>query len=496
MRGFIRILGSMMAGILCLSSCGSPAENQTNSVTVIVQQDLGTLDPYEAQAAGTQEILFNLFEGLVKIDAEGDFKPAIAESYDIAEDYRTYSFVIRENVTFHNGEKMTMEDVVFSLHRAIETAKSNSPLKNIKEIKETGNTVALSLDQPDSDLLIFLNAAIVPKNYQEQSTRPVGTGPFRFVEYLPQERIVIERNDQYYIEEKKAKLDKVIFKIVTNAEAAFMELQAGTVDIFPNLTSDKADRVTDGYEILEGNQNLIQLMAFNHKAEPFNQPKVRQAINFAMNKQEIIQLTSFGYGSVLGTSLSPKSIPEYYNKETEDLYQQDIEKAKQLLKEAGYEDGLSFTITVPSNYQFHVDTAQVIADQLKKIGVTAKINKIEWGMWLEQVYNGRNYEATIIGLTPTLSPRDSVSRYHSQASDNFMNYSNPNFDQQFDSVIRETDSGKKVQDYHALQLMLAQDAAAVYIQDPALLVAVNKRIKGYQLYKVYIQDMSTVSIEK
>lgn len=488
----------IIAALTCVSfsGCYNGSGENDNSVVVAIQQDLGTLDPHEVEAAGTEEILFNIFEGLVKCDVNGNFNPAIAESYVVSADYLKYTFKIRENIKFHNGEILDTGDVVYSIKRAIELGNSSSPLKNIEDVKVTEeNTVEITLKEANTDLILFLDCAIIPEGYSEQNVKPIGTGPFKFKEYIPQERIVIEKNEDYYLEDKKAKLDRVTFKIVASVDAAFLELKSGSIDIFPYLTADKTDQIKNSYQILEGNQNLIQLMAFNNSSDVFKDVKVRQAVNYAVDKQKIIELTSYGYGVPLGSTMSPKSAAKYYNKETDSLYVTDTDKARALLKEAGYENGLEFTISVPSNYQFHVDTAQVIADQLQNVGITAKIELVDWATWLDRVYSGRNYEATIIGLTPGLAPSDAVSRYYSSASDNFLNYSNSEFDAVFDSTIKELDEESKIEGYKKLQQLISEDAAAVYIQDPSLLVAVKNNIAGYSFYPYYVQDMSTVYIK-
>ena len=173
-------------------------------------------------------------------------------------------------------------------------------------------------------------------------------------------------------------------------------------------------------------------------------------------------------------------------------YDYNVEKAKELLAEAGYANGLTFTITVPSNYQYHVDTAQIVVEQLKAVGITAKIQLVEWNSWLEDVYGKRNFQATIVGLDSNLAPRDSVERFQTDASNNFINYNNPDFDATFEKAIASTVDEEKVEYYKQLQAYLTNDAASAYIQDPPLLVAVNKKLAGYTFYPVYVQDMSKV----
>ena len=173
-----------------------------------------------------------------------------------------------------------------------------------------------------------------------------------------------------------------------------------------------------------------------------------------------------------------------------------MEKAKQLLADAGYANGLEVTLTVPSNYQYHMDTAQVIVEQLKKAGVTAKIEPVEWATWLSDVYKGREYQATVVGLDFNLAPSDVVKRYQSTASNNFVNYVNEAYDTTFAKALAAIDEQEKIVAYKELQKLLFEEAASVYIQDPALLTAVSKELGGYIFYPVYVQDMSLVYFKK
>ena len=147
---------------------------------------------------------------------------------------------------------------------------------------------------------------------------------------------------------------------------------------------------------------------------------------------------------------------------------------------------------MPSNYQYHMDTAQVIVEQLKKAGVTAKIEPVEWATWLSDVYKGRKYQATVVGLDFNLAPSDVVKRYQSAANNNFVNYASEAFDAAFAKGLAAIDEQEKIAAYKEQQKLLAEDAASVYIQDPALLTAVSKNLGGYTFYPVYVQDMSLV----
>lgn len=470
------------------------------SVVVGIQQDLDSLDPHLAVAAGTKEVLFNIYEGLVKPDSEGNLVPAVASDFEISDDAMTYTFTLRDGVTFHNGDVVTVDDVKYSIDRcagllegetkALESAFSIIDSVNIIDEK----TIEVKLSEPNSELIAFFTAAIIPKDSAENDSI-CGTGPFKFVSYSPQESFVIEKYDGYWSEENAAYLDKVEFKIVANTDSAFMELKSGTIDVYPYLTDDQAMQLEGEMNIAVGNMNLVQALFINNAQEPFDDIKVRQAICYALDKDSINQMVAGGRGHEIGSNMF-SGFEKYFVEDLNDVYSYNVEKAKELLADAGYPDGFEMTITVPSNYQFHMDTAQVIVEQLKEVGINATIEPVEWASWLSDVYVGREYQTTIIGLDATLAPSDILYRYQSDNDKNFTNYSNSDFDEIFTEAIATTDEELKVTDYKKLQEILTEDAASAYIMDPPLLVALNKELGGYTFYPVYVMDMSKVYYKK
>ena len=472
------------------------------SVTVGITQELDGLDPHKAISAGTKEVLFNIFEGLVKFDSDGNLNPAVAESYQISSDGMVYTFTLREGVKFHDGSPVTAEDVVYSVKRSAgmlepkdPTVAVDSALSVISDVVAADErTIEIRLKRVDTELLPYLTCAIVPKDYGELDTKPIGTGPFKFVSYTPLQSIVLEKNSEYYIEGVPY-LDRVTFKISSNTDAAFMELQAGAIDILPYITDAQASQLPKGYHMESGPMNLIQGLFINNKVTPFDNKLVRQALCYAVDRQAVIDMVAGGRGNVIGTNMYP-GFKKYYDESLVNVYPYDPEKARELLKEAGYPDGFKFTITVPSNYQYHIDTAQVIVEQLKQVGITAQIQLVEWSSWRSDVYKGRNYETTLVGLAADPAPRKALARFCSTAENNFMNYFNPDFDAIFKQGEAETEEEKKIELYKQMQAMLTNDAVAVYIQDPHQMTAVSDKLGGYTYYPIYVQDMSLVYYKK
>lgn len=474
---------------------GAGGKKEGGNVVVVIPQDLDYLDPQLAVAAGTSEVLFNIFEGLLKPNEKGELYPAVAESYEISPDGLTYTFKLRSGVKFHNGQAVTSADVKFSYERlaGIGTGKPlSTAFGSVQSIEAPDpSTVVIKLKENNSSFLTALTAAIIPNGYENSNKQPVGTGPFKFKEYLPGQRLVVEKFADYYVKGVPS-LDQVEFRIVTDPEAALLALKSGEVDIYPRIGTEKLEELDDAaYTKLSAPQNLVQLMTFNIARKPFDDIRVRQAINYAVDKDEIIQGVALGKGTKLGSNISPV-LAKYYQPGLEDTYPTDIDKAKSLLAEAGYKDGFETTLSVPSNYQFHVDTAQVIAQQLEKIGIKVKIETVEWAVWLDRIYKGRDYDLTIIGLDGKLNPYDILNKYLSDARNNFFNYKSEAFDETLKAAVKEIDDAKQVELYKKAQTILAQDAAAVYIMDPNLNVALSNKLAGYKQYPLYVQDLSTV----
>ena len=485
------------AGGVGSDTTSSSGEAITGGELVVgISQDLGdSLDPYQLTAAGTREVLFNIYEGLVKANASGAYVPAVASESSVSEDGLTYTFPLREGVLFHNGQAVTPDDVVYSFETCAETTVDTAlaaALSAVQDISAEGSTVTITLDEPNPDFLSYVGmVSIVPAGYDEQSTSPVGTGPFRFVSRSVQENLIMENFADYWGE--KAYLDKVTFKIFEDANALMSALGAESVDMAVHLTIDQVNTLNTGaYTTLEGTMNLVQALYLNHAEAPFDNEKVRQAMCYAVDVDEILSLTSEGHGAKLGTSIYP-AFTKYFDESLNDAYPHDVEKAKQLLAEAGYEDGFDMTITVPSNYTPHMNVAQVLVQQLEQVGITDTLEPVEWETWLSRVYAGRDFESTVLGFdAATLSAGALLNCWTSDDENNMINYDNPDYDKLMEQAAVTTDDAKQTDLYKQAAKLLSDTAANVYIQDLADFVVLKNGLEGYQFYPLYVMDLSTV----
>ncbi len=476
----------------------SAAPVMGGELTVGIAQDLDdTLDPQKMVSAGTREVLFNVFEGLVKPDTKGNLVPAVASDYKISETGDTFTFTLRGGVKFHNGNTVTVKDVVYSIKRAAGLDTGTPLIDGFDALKSVESpddkTVVVTLKEPNIEFLALLTAAIIPDG-NDPTKEMIGTGPFKFVSRTPQESIILEKFGGYW--GTPAYVDKVTYKIIDNAETLVMSLKSGAVDLVAHLTSAQVKELGEGFTVKEGTMNLVQAVYLNNSKEPFNNIKVRQALSYAIDRTAIMNYLADGRGAAVGSSMYP-AFQKYFRPELVDYYKYDVEKAKQLLTDAGYPDGFEMTITVPSNYQPHVDTAEVIAEQLKAIGVTVNIDLVDWGTWLSKVYQGRDYQSTVIGVDASMmTARAMLERFSSDSDSNFTNFSDPEYDKVFKEAIACTDDAKQVELYGELQTILTKNAANLYIQDMCDLVAMGNGLQGYEFYPIYVMDLSKVYFTK
>lgn len=497
-------LGVSLAGCASSGGNGSQADNEPKTVRINISADPDSLDPWQSSATDTEAIFHNVFEGLCLYDTAGNIIPGLAESWDISEDGKTYTFHLRQDVTFHNGKKLTSADVLYSYNKLTGLGGEEALTGKFEMIKSLEApdeyTFVAHLSAPSAAFLSLAIVAVLPEGYEEQATKPVGTGPFRFAEYTPSQRIVLEKNEDYYDKGegdapgRMAKVDRVEIYIMDDIAAVVSALRSGQLDIAAVINAEDAQVLESEFDIYNSPQNMVQSLFLNLESEPFDDVRVRQAVSYAIDQDEIVSGVFGGYATRLPSNFSPV-MAAYYNSGLEGTYDHNVEKAKELLKEAGYEDGFSMTITVPANYQKHIDTAQVITQQLAAVNIEAKIELIEWATWLEDVYKNAKYQTTIVGLSGKLDPDSVLGRYESDYRSNFFHFADEEYDRLIEAARVELDDGKRAEEYKRCQEILTEQAAAVYLTDPNLIVACRKDLKGFTFYPVTFYDFSTLYYE-
>ena len=468
------------------------------TLTVAIAADPDGLDPHKTVAASTFQITRNIYDTLVQTDAQGGIQPDLAVKWEPSADGLKWTFTLRQGVKFHNGREMTAEDVKYSFERLLAKETASPRAKDFAVVKSISapdaRTVVFELNKPQAPFLSNLAygwAAIVPKEAVDTlRDKPVGTGPFKVVEWVKDSHVTLERFDGYFVEGVPY-LDKAIFRVITDPAARLAALRAREVDVIPELPAQEvaAVRKDPNLTIVEVPFNGIQYIAINNKVAPFDNVKVRQALNYAVDRRAVIETAQFGVGVPIASHMPPAT--SYYVDLT-GKYPYDPDKAKQLLAEAGLPNGFETTMILPQPYDFHIRNGQVVADQLSKVGIKVKLETMEWGTWLSQVYNGRQYAMTAIGATGRLDPDPFLNAYVSTSPENFRNYKNDKFDQLAAQGAVESDPQKRREIYAQMQTLLADDAALIALLAPLSSVTTQKSVQGWVVYPIDIYDLRTV----
>ncbi|QDQ02472.1 DNA-binding protein [Lysinibacillus fusiformis] len=509
-KNWIYLMLTVIVGLI-MSACSSDDGKEASqgntdgsttdvpqAIVVRVNDDPDFLDPHKATASISYQMILNIFEGLMAPETDGSLKEGLAESYEISEDGLTYTFKIRPGVKFHNGEDVTVEDIQYSFDRLMGKNGGEKMSNNFDNVASTeapdASTFAITLKEPNSNFLYSLTArqsAIIPKsNDGKHNENPIGTGPFAYVKYSPGTNLELTKNENYW-KEGLPYLDKVTFAFQSDDQAAIMSLMANEVDL-TSVPWQRVSEVEGSHTLSHQNNNSSLIVTFNETKAPFDNVKVRQAMNYAISKSDIIDSVFAGYAVPLGSNMSP-AMGDYQKTGLEKMYAQDVKKAKALLAEAGYPDGFKTKITVSSHNDMYSNIAQIVVANLKEIGVDVEIEVVEWGIWLDRVYFGRDYQMTTIDLTGRASAYEILNDYIStNDGENFFLFKNDEYDQIMTDVLKETDQAKQIAYYQRAQEILAEQSAAVYIADYQIVWGSDKQVTGLKSYPFWFHDMSEV----
>ena len=447
-------------------------------LTLGVRLEPPHLDPTAGAAAAIDEIVYaNIFEGLTRIDETGAVKPALAESWTISKDGKIYRFTLHSGVSFHDGTGFDAEDVVFALDRARGEKSINAqkalfePIESVTALDP--NNVEIKLKRPTGNFLFTLglgDAVIVaPESADSNKTNPIGTGPFILSKWAKGVSISLRKNPDYW--GTAAKLDKATFKIVSDSAAALSALMAGDVDAFPIFAAPEMLPQFDAdprFKVMVGTTEGETILSTNNSVKPFDDLRVRQAMAHAINRQALIDGAMFGYGTLIGSHFAPHN-PDY--KDLSAVYDYDIEKAKSLLKEAGLEEGFKARLHLPPT-DYARRSGLIIASDLKKIGIELDIINVEWGQWLKQVFNSKDYDLTIVSHT---EPMD-IGIY--ARDDYYFQYKNPDFNALIAELNGTSDEAQRTGLLHRAQEILNADAVNGFLFQLPKTGVWNAKIKG------------------
>jgi peptide/nickel transport system substrate-binding protein len=482
-----------MAGLMT----GAPALAQKAKDTVVLGMTLEPpgLDPTAAPSAAIGEIVhYNIFEGLTRINVDGSISPLLAESWSMDPDGRSYTFKLRRGVKFQDGEDFDSADVKFSFERAKAEGSTNKAKKavfdNISSVSTPdAHTVILTLNNADGNFLFRMgeNTAIIvdAKSAATNAAKPVGTGPYKFDSWAKGSSITLSKWDGFR-NPAAAKIRRATFRIINDPAAQVAALLAGDVDAFPrfqavqNVAQFKGD---PRFAVATGDTAGKGILAINNKKKPFDDVRVRRALMHAIDRKAFIDGVLEGLAKPIGSHMAPTDAGYV---DLTGQYPHDVEKAKALLKEAGVAAPLNVTLTLPPP-PYARKGGEVIAAQLAKVGINAKIENVEWAQWLSGAYKG-NFELTIINHVEPLD---------------YMVYANPQYYYGYDSkAFRDlvakhaaaTNTKERTRLFGDIQRMLTSDAVNAYIFNPAQVAVGRKGLKGlWSSSPIFANDLGALA---
>ena len=496
-----RNLGIVMVLLLsvALSACTRPpaVEEEHSTLNVGATGEPAGLDMITVSGAGTPFVLlYNVYETLVKLDGEGAIRPLLASEWRTSEDNRVYTFTIDQGARFASGTDVTAEAVVESFERnrgAAATDQIKGKWAVVDTIEATDeDTVEVTLTRPSNQWLYEMTgpAGIVtdPTGAANLATTPAGSGPFEFVKWEEGSYLELKANDSYWA--TPTRFDSVFFRYYADPNAMNTAMLAGQLDIVSNLTVPQAiGQFTDEerFTVHEGTTDGEVVLGFNHRTPALQDLKVRQAINHAIDRQALIDATWGGKGTLIG-SMVPPTDPWY--EDLSDTYEYDQAKARQLLAEAGYAEGLTLRLRVP-NLPYGPPAGRFVAAKLKEVGITVELDELEFpARWLDLVYTAHDYDMTIVAH---VEPRDLGAFAN---PDYYWGYDNPTFQE----LIAKADAGSPEEQVATLKeaaRILADDAAADWLFLLPNLIITTPEISGVQANQISLAfDLTTIAARK
>jgi peptide/nickel transport system substrate-binding protein len=455
------------------------AQAKKDSVVMGMTLEPPGLDPTSAAAAAIAEVtLYNVYETLTKINEDSSVSPLLAESWQVSPDLKAYTFKLRKGVKFQNGEPFDSAAVKFSFERAAAPTSTNKDKNVFQGFEQVttpdADTVVIALKYSEPNLLFLLGqatAAIVePKSAPTDATQPVGTGPYTLGAWAKGSSITLNKWADYR-NAAVIKLAKVTIRFISDPSAQVASLLSGDVDAFPRVAAARSlaqFKSDPRFSVLIGGSKAKTIVTINNKKKPLDDVRVRRAILAAIDRKAMIEGAADGLGTPIGSFYVPGSLGYV---DTTDINPYDPEKVKKLLAEAGVTTPLELSLKLPPP-PYARQGGEVLAAQLAKVGIIAKIENVEWAQWLAQVLNGpRNFDLTIVSH---VEPFDLVKF----SEDYYFGYHSDAFNKLYQSIVTTPNEADRAKLLGDAQRMLATDAAAGFLYQPQWITIANKKLKG------------------
>ncbi|MBD8070806.1 ABC transporter substrate-binding protein [Bacillus sp. PS06] len=457
------------------SNGGDTAAKDDKTLVIGMGSDMTTFDIHDHNNTSTEAIHINMFNYLVKTGENGDFLPDLAESWENV-DETTWSFKLREGVKFHNGEDFTAEDVKFTLERVANdnTVLEHGNYKQIKEVKIVSDyeieIITYGAEPAMLNRLSRLGSGMLPSEYIETEgwetflANPIGTGPYKFVEWKKDDRVVLEANPDYF--GVKAKWEELVFRAIPEDSTRVSEFLTGGVDIAVNIPPTDWSRIeeNEGTSLAESPTQRVMMLVLRTAGDfPTADPKVREAIDLAIDKQAILDSLMEGSGTVTRTRVTPGNTGA-----NEDLYGTslyDPEKAKELLKEAGYESGLELTLSAPNGrYLKDKESVELMQAMLSEVGINVKLDLLEWSSFSEKYASKSFSDMFLIGYGNSMFDAAlALERLREEQAAGETDYSNPKVEELLTAAMTNMNPEERIEQYKEAQAIIAEDRPQIYL---------------------------------
>lgn len=444
--------------------------------------DPDQLDPHTTSSSFAFTVLENVYDTLVRPGDDLTMEPALAEEWTTSDDLLTWTFTLREGVTFHDGSELTADDVVASFERIADEGANAFRLDAVESFEATDDlTVTMRLNRPAPNLLEqigpFKGMAIAPAEAIEAGTlgdEPVGTGPFHFVSFSPGDAVVLEAFEDHWGEGPY--LDGVEFRVIPDESVKITNLETGEVDWIDSVPPQQLDQLEASDDLVLGRVagNDYWYLALNNEREPFDDPEVRRAIAFALDPATIAEAAKFDAATPNETAIPETSF--WYLDHTP--FGHDPDQAQQLLDDAGV-SGLTIDLMVTNEFPETVTAAQVIASQLEEVGVAVDIRTEDFSTWLAEQGDG-NFDAFMLGWLGNIDPDDFYyAQHHSTGGFNFHGFEDAEVDQLLDDARVEVDQDARKELYDQAATRIVDLASYIYFYNPDIVEAWSPEVSGY-----------------
>ncbi len=516
-----RALASIIAVTMALALWVAPVAAQPAGTLVVgLVAEPVNLDPPQVTDLNSNRVGRRIVETLVTFPEEStQIVPGLAESWTISKDGLQYTFKLRRGITFHDGTPLNAEAVKFSIERQINPNHpayklgkypfANFFFGNVKAVEVLSEErVAFLLNEARASFIAVLaqgaasivSPTAVMKWGPDYPTHPVGTGPFRFASWDRGQRVVLEKNPTYW--KYPVKVERVIYRPIVEDQARLTELLTGTLDVIVGVPADFVSQLEQNAKItlLKQVGAHVWYLGMNNQKKPFDDKRVRQALNYAVNKDAIVKDVLKGTGAA---SRGPVLPGTWGADPALKAYPYDPERAKKLLAEAGYPSGFSTTLWVPesgSGMQAPVAMSTVMQSNLKAVGVNVSLQTMEWGAYLAKLRTKEQELFALSWMAGTEDP-DMVmypllhSSQWTPVGPNRALYKNARFDSLLQQARLTTDQAKRAQLYREAQRVLVDDAPWVFVDHEIQIAALSKRVQGFKLHPSFDLRVETISLK-